>query len=56
MLTVGAASASQAPVAQSNENARYAAIVVDAASGEVLFARRADSPRYPASITKVMTL
>ncbi len=35
--------------------ARYAAIVVDAASGEVLYARRADQPRYPASITKVMT-
>ena len=35
---------------------RYAAIVVDAASGEVLYARRADSPRYPASITKIMTL
>lgn len=45
-----------APVALSSENARYAAIVVDAGSGEVLFARRADSPRYPASITKVMTL
>lgn len=43
-------------VAQSGENTRYAAIVVDAASGEVLFARRADNPRYPASITKVMTL
>ena len=36
--------------------ARYAAIVVDAASGEVLYARRADQPRYPASITKVMTV
>jgi D-alanyl-D-alanine carboxypeptidase len=35
--------------------ARYAAIVVDATSGEVLYARRADQPRYPASITKVMT-
>ncbi len=35
---------------------KYAAIVVDAASGEVLYAKRADSPRYPASITKVMTL
>jgi len=34
---------------------RYAAIVVDATSGEVLYARRADQPRYPASITKVMT-
>lgn len=43
-------------VAQSGENTRYAAIVVDAQSGEVLFARRADNPRYPASITKVMTL
>ncbi len=35
---------------------RYAAIVVDAASGEVLYSRNADSPRYPASITKIMTL
>lgn len=43
-------------VAQSAENARYAAVVVDAASGEVLFGRFADSRRYPASITKVMTL
>ncbi|MDQ3125902.1 MAG: D-alanyl-D-alanine carboxypeptidase, partial [Pseudomonadota bacterium] len=44
------------PHAQSADNARYAAIVVDAESGEVLFARHADSRRYPASITKVMTL
>jgi D-alanyl-D-alanine carboxypeptidase len=35
---------------------KYAAIVVDAKNGEVLYAKRADSPRYPASITKVMTL
>lgn len=42
--------------AQSGENTRYAAIVVDATTGEVLFARHADSRRYPASITKVMTL
>ena len=35
---------------------RYAAIVVDAATGEVLYAKRADSQRYPASITKVMTM
>src|SRR5690606_26966274 len=51
-----APNAGPAPIANSAENARYAAIVVDAGSGEVLFARRADSPRYPASITKVMTL
>lgn len=41
---------------QSQENSRYAAIVIDAASGEVLFARHADSRRYPASLTKMMTL
>lgn len=42
--------------AVAQENTRYAAIVVDAESGEVLFARHADSRRYPASITKIMTL
>ncbi len=36
--------------------ARYSAIVVDAGTGEVLFARSADSRRYPASLTKMMTL
>lgn len=35
---------------------KYAAIVVDAKTGEVMYAKRADSPRYPASVTKVMTL
>src|SRR3984957_6571034 len=35
---------------------RYAAIVMDAATGEILYQQRADSPRYPASVTKVMTL
>ncbi|MEI6484858.1 MAG: D-alanyl-D-alanine carboxypeptidase family protein [Sphingomonadales bacterium] len=35
---------------------RYAAILIDNSSGEVLYARRADETRYPASITKVMTL
>src|SRR6201992_1645063 len=35
---------------------KYAAIVVDAKSGEILYAKHADSPSYPASITKIMTL
>ena len=48
--------AATAPVAQSSDNSRYAAIVVDAATGEVLFARNADARRFPASITKMMTL
>jgi D-alanyl-D-alanine carboxypeptidase (penicillin-binding protein 5/6) len=34
---------------------RYAAIVVDATTGETLYQVRADSPRYPASVTKLMT-
>ncbi len=36
--------------------ANFAAIVVDGNSGRVLYARNADEPRHPASITKVMTL
>jgi D-alanyl-D-alanine carboxypeptidase len=37
-------------------NDRHAAFVVDANSGRVLFAQSADEPRYPASLTKIMTL
>ncbi|MFO8046820.1 MAG: serine hydrolase [Halomonas sp.] len=37
-------------------NPRYAAIVVDIESGEVLHAANADETRYPASLTKMMTL
>ena len=35
---------------------KYAAMLVNAQTGEVLYARQADAPRYPASITKVLTL
>jgi D-alanyl-D-alanine carboxypeptidase len=35
---------------------RYAAFVADMETGEVLHARRADAERYPASLTKMMTL
>lgn len=35
---------------------KYAAILVDADSGEILYARNPDEARHPASITKVMTL
>ncbi len=37
-------------------NSKYAAIVIDANTGKVLHASRANSPRYPASLTKMMTL
>lgn len=36
--------------------AKYAAIVIEESSGRVLFSRNANSLRYPASLTKVMTL
>ncbi len=35
---------------------KYAAILIDPQSGEVLYAHQADAARHPASITKVMTL
>lgn len=35
---------------------KYASIVVDMDTAQVLHARDADEPRYPASLTKVMTL
>ncbi|MGH6955994.1 MAG: D-alanyl-D-alanine carboxypeptidase [Caulobacteraceae bacterium] len=35
---------------------KYAAIVMDATTGQVLYQERADAERYPASLTKLMTL
>jgi D-alanyl-D-alanine carboxypeptidase len=37
-------------------DAKYAAIVLDADSGEVIHEANADAPNYPASLTKMMTL
>ena len=51
--SVSVSAAVMAPAAHAE---KYAAIVVDADSGEVLHARNQDDPRYPASLTKVMTL
>jgi D-alanyl-D-alanine carboxypeptidase len=42
--------------APASANEKYAAIVFDANSGKTLFARHADAKRYPASLTKMMTL
>lgn len=55
-LTTTLAAPERAQAQATATSPKYAAIVVDANSGEVLYASRADSPRYPASITKVMTL
>ena len=44
------------PAAAQVGSARYASLVMDAASGQVLSAANADDPRYPASLTKMMTI
>lgn len=38
------------------QNNRYAAVIMDAQTGKVLSSDHADSPRFPASLTKMMTL
>lgn len=50
VLSLGAAAA------QAASNPRYSAIVVDANTGKTLFSSSADGARYPASLTKMMTL
>ena len=52
VLLVGLLLAPGAPA----DASRYASIVVDADSGQVLHARHANTKRYPASLTKLMTL
>lgn len=37
-------------------NPKYAALVIDANTSRVMYARNANQPRYPASLTKIMTL
>jgi D-alanyl-D-alanine carboxypeptidase len=54
MLAIALSAAAIQPAAAANS--RYAAIVVDANTGKVLYSANADSRRYPASLTKMMTL
>jgi D-alanyl-D-alanine carboxypeptidase len=56
MITMSLAWPRQALGQDLSDSPRYAAIVVDAQSGEVFYAMRADQVRYPASLTKIMTL
>ncbi len=63
LATIGLATAAMqfalaVPVAAASLYAvpKYAAILINSDSGEVLYARQADARRFPASITKVMTL
>ncbi len=57
LLSLLAALALMAAAAgQAGANPRYAAYVMDAKTGQVLFNRYGDEQRYPASLTKMMTL
>jgi D-alanyl-D-alanine carboxypeptidase len=57
VLVALAVTAHTAAPAHAIENLRkYAGIVVDAKSGQVLYEENGDSKRYPASVAKVMTL
>lgn len=49
-------SADAAKRKKSTTNNKYAAYVIDVKSGKVLFSRNGKSLRYPASLTKMMTL
>lgn len=55
-LTLSASTEAFAAKRKSSSAPKYAALVVEADSGAVLFERYADAKRYPASLTKMMTL
>ncbi|WP_319529021.1 serine hydrolase [uncultured Cohaesibacter sp.] len=43
-------------IEKAEANSKYAAYVIDVKSGKVLFSQNANAPRFPASLTKMMTL
>jgi len=55
LLSLGFALSGVSAPAQAN-NSRYAAFVVEENTGVVLHSRRSEAERYPASLTKMMTL
>jgi D-alanyl-D-alanine carboxypeptidase len=56
MLAAAIAACSVAAPTVAAANPKYASIVIDANTGKVLHQSSADAPRYPASLTKMMTL
>lgn len=53
---VGVLASTIAIASDAEANPKYSGIVVDAKSGETLYSYKADTQRYPASLTKIMTL
>lgn len=56
VLVAMGASLSLTHAAGADANPKYAGFVIDANNGQVLYSENADAPRYPASLTKMMTL
>lgn len=54
-LLLSAAPAAAQPRLPAERSARFAGIVMDASTGDVLYEKRADAQRFPASISKLMT-
>lgn len=55
-VVTGCSTPQVVPASAAPANEKYAAIVVDANTGKTLFSSSADARRYPASLTKMMTL
>lgn len=55
-VALGSAPSAHAAKKRSGTAPKYAALVVEADSGSVLYERYPDAKRYPASLTKMMTL
>ncbi|MAY62120.1 MAG: D-alanyl-D-alanine carboxypeptidase [Rhizobiales bacterium] len=53
LMAAGLAAVAATPA---SANSKYAGIVIDAKTGKVLYENSADAKRYPASLTKMMTL
>jgi D-alanyl-D-alanine carboxypeptidase len=56
IILVALAGAAARPAMAQIGSDRYSSIIIDAATGNILSAVNADEPRYPASLTKLMTL
>lgn len=55
-MTLAAAFIAATSVQTAKADPKYAGIVIDAKSGKVLYGEDPDGLRYPASLTKMMTL
>jgi D-alanyl-D-alanine carboxypeptidase len=56
MFVLASVFATSCSVQQASANPKYAGIVIDAKTGKVLYSDDPDGLRYPASLTKMMTL